>query len=85
MFGLPETTYFGKLVPKSKFYNKLSIDKKLERSFVEQIASVRWMHKLSADTLNVSKGQAVEEIEVFLIKLKNSELDLNVLKQMINV
>ena len=26
MFGLPESTYFGKLVPKNKFYEKLNID-----------------------------------------------------------
>lgn len=82
MFGLPEKTYFGKLVPKNKFYDKLTIDKKLERSFIDQIASIRWVHKLSADTLNVEKGSIVEEVEVFLIKLKTSELDLNVLRQM---
>ena len=82
MFGLPETTYFGKLVSKNKFYDKLSIDKKLERSFIDQINSIRWIHKLSADTLNVEKGRIVEEVEVFLIKLKISELDLNVLRQM---
>ena len=82
MFGLPEKTYFGKLVPKNKFYDKLSIDRKLERSFIDQIASIRWVHKLSADLLNVEKGSTVEEVEVFLIKLKTSELDLNVLRQM---
>lgn len=82
MFGLPENTYFGKLVPKNKFYDKLTIDKKLERSFIDQIVSIRWIHKLSYDTLNVSKGSIVDEVEVFLIKLKTNELDLNVLKQM---
>ena len=82
MFGLPESTYFGKLVPKNKFYDKLTIDKKLERSFIDQINSIRWMHKLSADTLNVEKGSIVEEVEVFLIKLKTSEIDLNILRQM---
>lgn len=82
MFGLPEKTYFGKLVPKNKFYDKLTIDKKLERSFIDQIASIRWVHKLSADLLNVEKGSITEEVEVFLIKLKTSELDLNVLRQM---
>lgn len=82
MFGLPQSTYFGKLVPKNKFYNKLAIDKKSERSFVEQIQSIRWLHKLSADTLNISEGRIVKEVEVFLITLKTSELDLNVLKQM---
>ncbi len=82
MFGLPEKTYFGKLVPKNKFYDKLTIDKKLERSFIDQINSIRWAYKLSADTLNVEKGSIVEEVEVFLIKLKTSELDLNILRQM---
>ena len=82
MFGLPDNTYFGKLVPKNKFYDKLTIDKKLERSFIDQINSIRWVHKLSADTLNVEKGSIVEEVEVFWIKLKTSELDLNVLRQM---
>ena len=82
MFGIPDITYFGKIVPKNKFYDKLAIDKKLERSFIDQIASIRWLHKLSADTLNVEKGGTVEEVEVFQIKLKTSELDLNVLRQM---
>ncbi len=82
MFGLPQSTYFGKLVPKNKFYDKLSIDKKLERSFIDQINSIRWVHKLSADLLNVEKGSSTEEVEVFLIKLRTSELDLNVLRQM---
>ena len=82
MFGLPDSTYFGKVIPKNKFYSKLSIDKTLERSFVEQIVSVRWVHKLSADTLNVEKGGTVEEVEVFLIKLKTVNFDLNILKQM---
>lgn len=82
MFGLPESTYFGKLIPKNKFYDKLTIDKKLERSFIDQINSIRWVHKLSADLLNVEKGNIVVEVDVLLIKLKTSELDINVLRQM---
>ena len=82
MFGLPESTYFGKLVPKNKFYEELSVDNKLERSFIDQINSIRWGHKLSSDTLNVEKGNTVKEVEVFFIKLKTSELDVNVLRQM---
>lgn len=82
MFGLPESTYFGKLVPKNKFYDKLTIDKKLERSFINQISSIKWVHKLSADTLNAEKGRTVEEVEVFLVKLKTNELNLDILRQM---
>ena len=82
MFGLPEGTYFGKVVPKNKFYDKLDIDKKLERSFIDQIQNIRWVHKLSAELLNAEKGHIVDEVEVFLIKLKVPEIDLNVLRQM---
>lgn len=82
MFGLPEKTYFSKPILKNKFYDKLTIDKKLERSFIDQISLVRWLHKLSADTLNVEKGSIVEEVQVFLIKLKTGELDPDVLRQM---
>lgn len=82
MFGLPKPTYFDRNISKNKFYEKLDIDKKLERSFIDQISSVCWLHKLSADTLNVSKGETVEEVEVFLIKLKTDVLDIDVMRQM---
>ena len=82
MFGLPESTYFNKLMPKNKFYDKLEIDRKLERSFIDQISSIRWLHKLSADLLNLEKGNIIDEVEVFLINLKTSEFDLNILRQM---
>lgn len=82
MFGLPENTCFGRIVPKNKFYQNLDIDSKTVRSFTQQIVSVRWINKLSADTLNVEKGSRVEEVEVMLIRLKTKELDINVLRQM---
>ena len=69
MLGLPRSTEYGKRIPKQKFYDNLSISRDLKRVFVEQIATVYWSNKISADTLNVAAGEVVKEIEVFTIKL----------------
>lgn len=81
MLGLPRTTEYGKRIPKQKFYDNLSISQDLKRVFVEQIATVYWSNKISADTLNVAAGDVVKEIEVFTIRLNQSSLDTRVLQQ----
>jgi len=81
MLGLPRTTEYGKRIPKQKFYDNLSISQDLKRVFVEQIATVYWSNKISADTLNVAAGDVVKEIEVFTIRLNQPSLDTRVLQQ----
>lgn len=81
MLGLPRTTEYGKRIPKQKFYDNLSISQELKRVFVEQIATVYWSNKVSADTLNVEAGNIVKEIEVFTIRLNQGNLDTRVLQQ----
>lgn len=81
MLGLPRTTEYGKRIPKQKFYDNLSISQDLKRVFVEQIATVYWSNKISADTLNVAAGDVVKEIEVFTIRLNQSSLDTRILQQ----
>ena len=81
MLGLPRSTEYGKRIPKQKFYDNLSISPKLKRVFAEQIAAIFWSNKLSPDTLNVSAGDTVDEIEVFTIRLNQPSLDTRVLQQ----
>lgn len=81
MLGLPRSTEYGKRIPKQKFYDNLSISSDLKRVFVEQIATVYWSNKISADTLNVASGEVVKEIEVFTIRLNQRNLDTRVLQQ----
>ena len=80
MFVLPESTQFERRIPKQKFYANLSITPALKRIFTEQIDTIVWRNKLSAQTLNVAKGERVEELEVFLIRLRQRSLDNSVLK-----
>ena len=81
MLGFPASTEFGKRIPKQKFYENLDVSPALRRVFVDQIRLVYWRNKLAASTLNIAAGEAVTEIEVFEVRLNDSQLDEAVLKQ----
>ena len=81
MLNFPKTTEYGKRIPKQKFYENLDISPALRRVFVDQIKLVYWRNKLAASTLNIAAGEAVTEIEVFEVRLNDSQFDEAVLKQ----
>jgi len=81
MLGFPASTEFGKRIPKQKFYENLDVSPALHRMFVDQIKLVYWRNKLAASTLNIAAGEAVTEIEVFEVRLNDSQLDEAVLRQ----
>lgn len=81
MLGFPASTEFGIRIPKQKFYENLDVPPALKKVFVEQIRLIYWQNKLAAATLNIDGGEAVTEIEVFEVRLNDSQLDEAVLKQ----
>ena len=81
MLGFPASTEFGKRIPKQKFYENLDVSPALHRMLVDQIKLVYWRNKLAASTLNIAAGESVTEIEVFEVRLNDSQLDEAVLKQ----
>lgn len=78
--NFPKTTEFNKRIPKQKFYENLSVTPDLKRIFVEQIKEIVWRNKLAPSTLNVAPGEMVTELEVFLIRLNQKDLDQRVLQ-----
>ena len=76
----PEKTFFGKPIPKAKFYEKLPVTQAVKNCFVNGIAGIVWRNKLSAETLNVQPGSRVQELEVIEISLKGDALNDSVLK-----
>ncbi len=76
----PEKTFFGKPIPKAKFYEKLPVTQAVKNCFVNEIAGIVWRNKLSAETLNVQPGSRVQELEVIEITLKGEALNDSVLK-----
>ena len=81
MFGLPQSTEYGKRIPKQKFYENISVTPSLKRVFIDQIKTIRWTNKIAASTINLAEGKNVSEIEVFEITLNTKALDENVLRQ----
>lgn len=75
MLGFPVSTEFNKRIPKQKFYENLDVSPALHRIFVDQIKLVYWRNKLAASTLNIAAGETVTEIEVFEVRLNDSQLD----------
>lgn len=81
MFGLPQSTEYGKRIPKQKFYDNLNVSPALKRIFVEQIKVIYWRNKIASSTLNVAAGEAVSELEIFEISLSQKNLDQSLLLQ----
>lgn len=82
MFGFPQTTDFGKKIPKQKFYENMDISPALKKAFVERVKGIYWQNKLSANTLNLAIGKNVQEIEIIKICLSSEEVPEDILRLM---
>ena len=80
MLDFPQKTFFNRVIPKAKFYEKLPVTQAVRGCFVNEIAAIVWRNKLSAETLNVQPGSRVQELEVIEILLKGEALNDSVLK-----
>lgn len=80
MQDFPQKTFFNRVIPKAKFYEKLPVTQAVKDCFVNEIAAIVWRNKLSPETLNVQTGSRVREIEVIGITLKGESLNDSVLK-----
>lgn len=81
MLGLPERTLYNRKIPKNKFYEKLVANSRIKELFIEQIDSVVWKHKLSRETTNLEPTEAVQEVQVFEIHLRQRELNQELLEK----
>ena len=66
----PTETIVDSLVPKTKFYRFMEVNPRMKSHFVNDVESIRWLYKLSPDTLNVTATEDMKEIEVFVATLK---------------
>lgn len=76
----PETTLFGKTVPKKMFYDQLDINAKMKQRFVNDVEEIVWLYVLAPRTLNVTAGEKVKEIQILLCTLKDVECPVDVFK-----
>jgi len=80
MLNLPESTEFGRRIPKTKFYQHLSLTNKVKQQFIDEIDTITWQNKISPDTIGISAGDEVAEIEVIEIKLHQKGISKNILE-----
>ena len=79
MLGLPRSTEVNRRVAKEKLYTNATLTPKTRDIIKEQIEAVVWRNKLAAGTVGISAGEAVREIQVFEVQLRQRELDKHVL------
>lgn len=78
--NFPNRTFLNKRIPKKQFYDHLSVSSAIKKLFTEQISVICWQNKLSADSINISEGMKVSEIEIFRIVLNQNKIDESILK-----
>jgi len=77
---LPVSAKVNKVIPKTQFYNRVYVTKKLRDDFISKIQKITWKYKIAEDTININKTENVEEIQVFYIELKEKVTSKNVLQ-----
>lgn len=80
LIDYPKQATFDRNLPKSKIYEHSGANTQLKKLFVEQVEQIVWQYKLAPETINLPAKPGVSEIQVFAIRLKTAELDLEVLR-----
>lgn len=70
MFNLPPSARVERIIPKTKFYERTHISTAVRDEFTSVIGRITWQYKLAENTLNIPATDAVQEIQIFQIELK---------------
>lgn len=79
LYRWPAAAKFGRVVPKTKFYEHGNVRAALRERFVDDIQRVTWVYKLAEQTIRLKGTEAVPEIQVFSIETKGSDVSDDVL------
>ena len=79
LYRWPPTAKFGRVVPKTKFYEHGAITTALRRRFIADVQRITWAYKLADATIHLRGNAAVPEIQVFVIDAKEHDVGHDVL------
>lgn len=79
LYQWPSAAYFGRRVPKEKFYERANVNTALREKFVAEIDHVVWAYDLAQTTINLVGTDEVPDIAVFQVKAKGSDVSEKVL------
>lgn len=80
LINFPRQAVFGRVLPKSKIYEHSGAKARLKDLFVTQVEQIVWQYKLAPETIKLPAKAGVQEIQVFSIHLKTSQLHEDVLR-----
>lgn len=73
ILNYPQSCVVDRVVPKTMFYKFMDVNPRMKAHFVNDVVSITWLYKLSAQTLNVTDSAGMKEIEVFVAQLKGPD------------
>lgn len=79
LYRWPPAAKFGRVVPKTKFYEHGNVRSALQKNFVDDIQRITWAYKLADDTIRLRGTAAVPEIQVFTVETKGADVSDDVL------
>lgn len=74
LYHWPDSARFGRVVPKSKFYERGKVTTGARGRFVAEVQRITWGYKLAESTINLAGSTAVPEIQVFEIDAKGDDV-----------
>lgn len=80
MIKLPKKCEVNKFLPKKIFYEKVGLSSSIKNDFTNLVEKITWLYKLSPDTIGISKTEAVEEIQIFQIDVKDKKIPVSIIK-----
>ena len=78
LLSYPQSTIVDKGVPKTMFYKFMEVNQRMKVRFVNDVAQISWLYKLSANTINVTASEELIEIDVFVVTLKEQDCPTDV-------
>ena len=75
----PDSAKVDRVIPKERLYSATNGGASLKQRFVDEVKRARWGYKLGEESLRLSPGNVVTEIQVVVVDLKGSSLDNSVL------
>jgi hypothetical protein len=79
LYRWPRAAKFGRVVPKTKFYEHAAVPAAVREKFVAEVQRITWAYKLAETTINLPGTTAVPEIQVFQIDAKDDDVSEPVL------
>jgi hypothetical protein len=74
LYRWPPAAKFGRVVPKTKFYEHAAIAATVKDKFVSDVRRITWAYKLAESTINLPGSAEVPEVQVFEIESKTDDV-----------